>query len=152
MSGARVHKSLRVDAGLDARVRAQALDGESDAAAYSRVIEAGLSAMEGRRGDESGHAADDGGQAATGVQDGGNAASDGATGPLAATIEALRAQLDAKDGQIAALTDLLGRSQDIASRAQALQAVTAKAVPAAGEGDGKRRRGLMARLFGREKR
>lgn len=138
---ARVHKSLRIDATDAERVRALMADGESEAAAYGRVISAGLDALEAAGGPE---ADADGGEA----PDARDAPSDALTeslrahvATLAAEVDTLRAQLEVKDGQISALTRITEQSQTLHAVAEhkALETAEAKA----------ERRGLLARLFGR---
>lgn len=138
---ARVHKSLRIDATDAERVRALMEDGESEAAAYGRVISAGLDALEAVGGP--GTAAEDGE-----APDAHDAPCDALTeslrahvATLAAEVDTLRAQLEVKDGQISALTRITEQSQTLHAVAEhkALETAEAKA----------ERRGLFARLFGR---
>lgn len=91
------HKSLRIDEALDERIRALRSDGESDAAAYARVLAAGVAALE------------------DGAAPAAAASSESA---LLDYIETLKAQVAIKDEQIGALTRLT-------EQAQALQAVQA---------------------------
>lgn len=138
---ARVHKSLRIDATDAERVRALMADGESEAAAYGRVISAGLDALEAVGGPET--AAED-----REAPDAHDATCDALTeslrahvATLAAEVDTLRAQLEVKDGQISALTRITEQSQTLHAVAEhkALETAEAKA----------ERRGLLARLFGR---
>lgn len=138
---AKVHKSLRIDATDAERVRALMADGESEAAAYGRVIAAGLDVLEAVGGHE---AATDGAEA----PDADEGPSDALTeslrahvATLAAEVDTLRAQLEVKDGQISALTRITEQSQTLHAVAEhkALETAEAKAG----------RRGLWARLFGR---
>lgn len=162
-SGGKVHKSLRVEADTAERVRSLMRDGESEAAAYNRVLVAGLDAMEGTAGrdptETGGTAADDGEQAGpgrdgtgwTGSGEAMRAVSD-SLAALTGQLSVMASQLEAKDEQIRALTELAGQSQTIAKQAQALHAVTeAKALPVeADDGAGQgRRRGWFSRHFGR---
>lgn len=155
MPSGRVHKSLRVDAVTAERVRATMRDGESEAAAYNRVLAAGLDAM----GAGPDHAEPGGAgpaRAEEGPADGGEAmrAVSDSLAALREQLAVMASQLDAKDEQIRALTELAGQSQTIARQAQALHAVTeARALPAeadeaAGNGNG-RRRGWFSRHVGR---
>lgn len=142
MPSGKVHKSLRIDAGTAERVRALVRDGESEAAAYNRVLVAGLDAMNG---------AADSGKTEQGVAEG-----DGAMHAVSETVAALREQLSVKDEQIRALTGLVEQSQTIAKQSQQLHAMAeAKALPVEREdtgaderGDGGRR-GWWSRHFGR---
>lgn len=150
----KVHKSIRLDASTVERVRALMRDGESESAAYVRVMEAGLDALEGR---PAGAAEDSAGD----TRQAGTHGDDGLRDALAGSLEALReqlgvmsAQLEAKDRQIQALTDLAAQSQTIAEHSQALHAMTeAKAIGTASTGEhtgehdqDTRRRGLMGWL------
>lgn len=138
---AKVHKSLRVDEGDAERVRALMADGESESAAYGRVISAGLEALEA----SSTTMADDGGAEDRDRRDEPSEALTEAlrahVASLAAEVDTLRAQLDVKDGQIAALTRITDQSQT-------LHAVAERKALETSEGKAGRR-GLMARLFGR---
>lgn len=157
-SGGKVHKSLRVEADTAERVRALIRDGESEAAAYNRVLVAGLDAMEGTTGRDptgaGGAAADDGKQEwpnGTGSGEAMRAVSD-SLAALTGQLSVMASQLEAKDEQIRALTELAGQSQTIAKQAQALHAVTeAKTLPVEADDGAEqgRRRGWFSRHFGR---
>lgn len=124
---------MRLDQATAERVRALMADGESETAAYGRVISAGLDAL------ESGDAA---GRATSGTGDG------AAVKAMGRTIDALTAQMAVKDEQIRALTRITEESQTITRQAQTLHAAqAAKAITDGAEG----RRGLLARLLGRDK-
>lgn len=119
---AKVHKSLRLAEELDARVQAAKADGESDAAAYSRVIETGLAALEGQPGETTepetaGKATDtqDADKAAT-------AALEGRIADLKDQIETLKDQLDKKDGQISALNAIATNAQALHGAEDAIRA------------------------------
>lgn len=141
---ARVHKSLRIDATDAERVRALMADGESEAAAYGRVISAGLASLEGAAGEQTpveGTEAPDAREGADGTSHDLVAALTAHVATLTAEVGTLRAQLEVKDGQISALTRITEQSQTLHAVAEhkALETAEAKA----------ERRGLWARLFGR---
>lgn len=126
----KVHKSLRIDRPTAEAVTRLREDGESEAAAYCRVIAAGVASLEGGceagRGSETDAAGADAGTAAA----------------LEAHIESLKeeagrmaAQLEAKDRQIEALSVIAAQAQATASKA-----IT----------DGKGR-GWLSRHFGRNR-
>lgn len=119
---AKVQKSLRIDADTAARVEAAKDAGESMAAAYNRVLRAGLDAMD-----------------ASGREDGGEGAHDGeAVRAMAATLDILTAQLEEKDAQIRTLSEIV-------TRAQQLQGAAPKALESSEQKT--TRRGLFSRLF-----
>ncbi len=101
----KVHKTLRFDEDLAARVQASKSDGESDAAAYERIVAAGLDALEGER------------------HGGGR---DPTTGEhladLREEIATLRSQLDVKDRQIEALQGIAAQAQALHGAADVLHA------------------------------
>lgn len=136
---ARVHKSIRMEAETLRRARALMADGESESAALVRALEAGLDALEAAQATErEGH-----GTEPTTI--GGDALRDALeahVATLAAEVDALRAQLEVKDGQISALTRITEQSQTLHAVAEHKSLESA---------EGKRkRRGLLARLIGRE--
>lgn len=145
----RVHKSLRIDAALADRVRASMRDGESESAAYVRLIATGLDAME--HGDDGGGSAP---QAA--AQAPTEAPEDSAlVEALRAHVETLRAQVGTMTGQMAAKDEQIASLTRLADQAQRLQAMGAGAdrepkpiEEMAGEVD-QRRGGFFARVFGR---
>lgn len=100
----KVHKTLRFDEALAARVQASKSDGESDAAAYERIVVAGLDALEGKH---------PGGR-------------DPTTGEhladLREEIATLRSQLDVKDAQIEALQGIAAQAQALHGAADVLHA------------------------------
>lgn len=120
---AKVQKSLRIDADTAARVEASKDAGESMAAAYNRVLRAGLDAMaDGKREDGAGEDAHDG----------------EAVRAMAATLDILTAQLEEKDAQIRTLSEIV-------TRAQQLQGAAPKALESGEQRT--TRRGLFSRLF-----
>lgn len=132
---AKVSKTFRIDQDTHGRVLALAEEGETPTAAYMRVIDAGLEALEGKQ------AAGNTGEPIEAQTDDKSAVNEptGATGATAAllrTIDALTAQLEAKDAQIRDLSALCADAQTIAKQQQTLQVISAKP------------RGLFARLFG----
>lgn len=138
---ARVHKSLRIDATDAERVRALMADGESEAAAYGRVISAGLDALGGAQAAQGTEVAPDYHDDADGPSDALTEALRAHVASLAAEVDTLRAQLEVKDGQISALTRITEQSQTLHAVAErkALETTEAKA----------ERRGWLARLLGR---
>lgn len=126
---AKVHKTARLDEDLAAKVAQAAKDaGESESATIARLIEAGLRADEGPAGQSP---PGDAGEVARALERNNE--------DLRGMVESLRAQLETKDEQIQALTRLT-------DQAQTLHAMDgAKALE---DGEGKKRRGLLARLFG----
>ncbi len=129
----KVHKSLRIDEALAGRVDAVKDDRESDSAAYSRIIEAGVSLLEAGGGDAQGAAPTDPNAGGAAVE------------ALAATVDVLTAQLAIKDEQIASLTRLTEQAQTL----HAMQA--AKAIEQPREQDDQdveveESRGFAARL------
>lgn len=126
---AKVHKTARLDEGLAARVAQAAKEaGESESAAISRLIEAGLDACEGGGGEA---APCDGGDVARALERNNE--------DLRGMVESLKAQLETKDAQIQALTKLTDQAQTL----HAMEG--AKALE---DGESKKRRGLIARIFG----
>lgn len=138
---ARLHKSLRIDATDAERVRALMEDGESEAAAYGRVISAGLDALEGAQAAQESEVAPDAREAAEPPSDALTEALRAHVASLAAEADTLRAQLAVKDEQITALTRITEQSQTLHAVAErkALETTEAKA----------ERRGWLARLLGR---
>lgn len=138
---ARLHKSLRIDATDAERVRALMVDGESEAAAYGRVISAGLDALEGAQAAQDSEAAPDAHEGTEGASDALTEALRAHVASLAAEADTLRAQLAVKDEQITALTRITEQSQTLHAVAErkALETTEAKA----------ERRGWLARLLGR---
>ena len=88
----RIHKSLRIDAADAERVRALMADGESEAAAYGRVISAGLEALEG---------AGDGDATASRAS------------ALASEVEGLRTRIEVRDRQIETLSCAASMSRKV---------------------------------------
>lgn len=154
---AKVHKSLRIEQALADRVRAAMAEGETETAAYARVIETGLDALEARAKPDAAEDAASGKQegtkeqtAAEGRPTPGERRGNGETEVLrdyVATLKDANArlteQMAVKDEQIAALTRITEQSQ-------ALHAITEhKGTMALESETGKeKRRGLFSRLFG----
>lgn len=141
----KLHKTLRIEEADAARVSALRAEGESEAAAYARVISAGLDALEGGESRE---------EAATGDQGALVRSLSEHIDTLKAANEELSAQITIKDRHIETLTD-------ITKAAQTLEGLAHKqlADPSAGGGapeqaqegetqEEPKRRGLFARLFG----
>lgn len=133
----KVHKSVRLERSSLDRLHALMAEGESESAAFGRVMAAGLDALEGKG--PAGTAAQDATERASTAEHEGEHTRDGALGAaLGSSVDALRgqlgvmaAQLEAKDRQIEALTELARQSQATAQQAQALHAMTeARAIPA----------------------
>lgn len=104
----RVHKSLRLDADLAARVTSLRSDGESEGAAYSRIIEAGVAALEG---EEPGRERPLENEATAGGRV--VAALESHVDTLKKQLDAMAAQLATKDAQIEALTRLTEQAQTL---------------------------------------
>ena len=110
----KVHKSLRIEESLEARAQALKAEGESDATAYGRIIEAGLDALEGRAQEQT-----QGGEAAACKEE--NPSSLQAVVDVqAAHIADLQTrlakadeQLATKDGQIKALEGITQAAQQL---------------------------------------
>lgn len=123
----KVHKSLRLDDSIADRVKESMLEGETETAAYARVIRAGLDAIDGN--DERDNASSD-------------------VSVLHDHIETLKTvnaellrQIEVKDAQIESMTE-------ITKAAQTLHAMNeTKALEAA---DGKKRGRFRSWLFGEE--
>lgn len=133
----KVHKSLRIDEAVDARVQAVKLQGESDAAAYARAVVAGLDVLEGGTAEETADTATETTReapAAPAKDEGPGASQDGATGVVAALeghitdlreeVSSLKAQLDKKDAQLAAQADHVTELAKLTAQAQALHGAT----------------------------
>ena len=137
----KVHKTLRLMSETAERVRGLMADGESETAAYVRVIEAGLACLEAV-GNET--------RPPEEAESGGGAPDQGGTmRALTQTIEALTAQLEIKDEQIRALTRITEESQTITKQAQTLHAVSESKTKELTEttGEAKEGRGFLYRLF-----
>lgn len=137
----KVHKSIRIDAGLAGRVSALRDGDESDAATYSRVILAGVETLEGRPVEE------DEAQVAPPSGDGVAEALRDHLETLKAQLSAATAQLATKDEQIAALTRLTEQAQTL----HALESAKALEAPqdrpqAVDEEQAEERPGLWTRL------
>lgn len=102
----KVHKSLRLERETVDRVAAIMLDGESEAAAYARVIDAGLDVLEGRRSHAGTAAGIHEGEDANGPQRGPQTATAGGeiVAILMDEVRLLKDQLSIKDRQIEDLT------------------------------------------------
>jgi hypothetical protein len=132
----KTHKSLRLDAEICERVTALKADGETETDVYSRVLTAGLEAVERGETARSEEAAPD----AHVAQD---PAPDAAVAALTATVEAMAADADALREQLKVKDRQIEKLQTIATNAQTLQAVTAKSLETS---EAKARRGLLARI------
>ena len=131
----KVHKSLRLDESLDERAQALKAEGESDATAYGRIIEAGLDALEGRDGQP---AQDSDGEE---VAAQGEAAQTGQAQSLQAVVDAQRAhiadlqtRLAKADEQLAAKDSHLEALEAITKAAQSLHAMNTKQITDGSEG------------------
>ena len=107
----KAHKSLRIDARNAERVAALRDASESEAAAYNRVIAAGLDVLEAEDAAEVGTGAD----TADTDADRDNAY----IKSLTAALDALAAQLEAKDEQIRTLGAIANQAQQLNERALA---------------------------------
>ena len=129
----KVHKSLRIDEAVDARVQAVKLQGESDAAAYARAVAAGLDVLEGGTAEEKADTATENKQeapAAPDREDAPGAPQEAATAVVAALeghiadlreeVSSLKAQLETKDAQLAAQADHVTELAKLTAQAQAL--------------------------------
>lgn len=137
----KVHKSIRIDEALAGRVSALKASGESEAATFARVIEAGVEALEARPVEKE-------------EAQGAPASGDGVAEALRDHLETLKAQLSAataqlatKDEQIAALTRLTEQAQTL----HALESAKALEAPqdrpqAVDEEQAEERPGLWTRL------
>ena len=109
----KVHKTLRLDAGIAGKVKALQLDGETETALYSRVIAAGVEAL--RKPQEAPTAAQEA-QAVPGAGDAGAAVIEALNShiqTLKAVNEAQAEQLKVKDLQIESLTAITQASQTL---------------------------------------
>lgn len=130
---AKVHESLRIEEAIAERVKAQAKDGESKAATYGRVLEAGLETLEG----VTDHSAQEEQTERVAEE-----ASAGEVEALRDYVETLKAQVEVKDRQIETLTR-------ITEQAQTLHAFTErKSLEQPQEQRPKERRSLWQRIFG----
>lgn len=137
---AKVQKCLRLDETLTDRLQELKAEGENDTALYTRILEAGATALEAVK--------DEPGETAAGADNEPSEAAQAPTGAdtrlvetLTATVDALREQLAVKDEQIAALTRLTDQAQQLHAAAEVKALDTA-------EGN-RKSRGLFARLFNR---
>lgn len=153
----KLHKTLRIEEADAARVSALRAEGESEAAAYARIISAGLEALEGAGSRE---------EAVTGDQGALVRSLSEHIDTLKAANEELSGQLSVKDSQIEALTAITKEAQTITQAAQMLDGYGRKQIAETGAGDvvdvpeqaqeaettasqeEPKRRGLFARLFG----
>ena len=149
----KLHKTLRIEEDTAARVDALKAEGESEAAAYARVICAGLDALEGAG---SGEEAATGGDQAALVR-----SLTEHIDTLKTTTEELSGQLRVKDSQIEALTAITQAAQalDGYGRKQLAEPSETDVIEVpeeAGTANEQRnesqeepkRRGLFSRLFG----
>lgn len=150
---AKVHKSLRIEQALADRVRDAMAKGETETAAYARVIETGLDALEARTKPDATEDAQEGTEEQAADEDRLTPDERRENGEIevlrdyVATLKDANArlteQLAVKDEQIAALTRITEQSQ-------ALHAITEHkgAMALESETGKERRRGLFSRLFG----
>lgn len=125
---AKVHESLRIEESLAERVKAQAVDGESKAATYSRVLSVGLDALEAEEQEPEEQAEQRAEEATAGEVE-----------ALRDYVATLKAQVEVKDRQIETLTR-------ITEQAQTLHAFTeTKTLQPPKE---ERRGGFWKRIFG----
>lgn len=103
----RIHKSLRLEAGLADRVSALRASGESEAAAFARVIEAGVEVLEARPLE------DDGDQDAQQSDAALVAALESHVSTLKEQLDAMARQLEKKDAQIETLARLTEQAQTL---------------------------------------
>lgn len=142
----KVHKTLRIEAELAERIDALKEAGESEAAAFSRILEAGAQTLEG--GSDTPEAAQ-GGELVTSLQE--------HIDTLKAANEELSAQLSIKDRHIETLTDITKAAQALEGLAhkqltggEDIEAEPITTAPAGADKpkEEQGRRGLFARLFG----
>lgn len=145
-----IKKSLRIEEATAGRVAALQAEGESEAAAYARIISAGLEALEGAGSRE---------EAVTGDQSALVRSLSEHIDTLKAANEELSGQLAIKDRHIETLTEITKAAQalegmahkqlaepstgdviDVPERAQEAESLGSQEEP--------KRRGLFARLFG----
>lgn len=100
---AKVHESLRIEEGLAERVKAQAKDGESKAATYSRVLSVGLETLEGGFCDTEKDQAEQVAEEASATE----------LETLRDYVETLKAQVEVKDKQIETLTRITEQAQTL---------------------------------------
>ena len=145
----KVHKTLRIEAELAERIDALKEAGESEAAAFTRILEAGAQTLEG--GSPEATETAQGGELVASLQE--------HIDTLKAANEELSAQLSIKDRHIETLTDitkaaqaleglahkqLAGGSEDIGAEPIAATPADSPETPKEEQG----RRGFFARLFG----
>lgn len=99
---AKVHESLRIEESLAERVKAQAVDGESKAATYSRVLSVGLDALEAEEQEPEAQAEQRAEEATAGEVE-----------ALRDYVETLKAQVEVKDKQIETLTRITEQAQTL---------------------------------------
>lgn len=136
----KVHKSFRLDEEITAAVSTLATEGESEAATYARVIQAGIQFLKGKEAQHTSEAAQG--------RDDRNAA---LIASLQSHIETLRAsneelsgQLSIKDEQIRALSVLTAQAQELYGMATKTIEQPKDASKVGGQ---EKRRGFWARLF-----
>ena len=142
----KVHKTFRLDEELAEGVSDLKAEGESESAVYSRIIKAGLDALEGRAQEQT-----QGGKAAAGKEE--NPSSlQAVVDAQAAHIATLEKQVDTLTEQLATKDKQLDKWADVAKGAQQLHGASdvihARQLDS---GDNKERRGIWARLFGKYK-
>lgn len=144
----KLHKTLRIEAELAERIDALKEAGESEAATFTRILEAGAQTLEGGSPEATGTAQ---GELVASLQE--------HIDTLKAANEELSAQLSIKDRHIETLTDitkaaqaleglahkqLTGGSEDIGAEPIAATPAGSPETPKEEQG----RRGFFARLFG----
>ena len=145
----KVHKTFRLDEELAEGVSDLKAEGESESAVYSRIIKAGLDALESAN------------QAEPGTPAEGGAGKEEASSPpaLQAVVDAQAAHIATLEKQVDVLTEQLSTKDkqldkwaDVAKGAQQLHGAS-DVIHAhqLDSGDNKERRGIWARLFGKYK-
>lgn len=124
---ATIKKSLRIDQETADKVSSLKAEGESESAAYSRVISAGVAALEGNQQGGGNDEAND----QSGAPNQAEHISD-----LRAIINDLRGQVEAKDKQIDRLQELIAQAHRLHMTEQ--ERVVALALPSPKKGLGQR--------------
>ena len=138
----KVQKSLRIEEELAERIEALKEADESEAAAFSRILAAGASALEGSPEEAE---TVQGGELIESLQE--------HIGTLKAANEKLSAQLTIKDRQIETLTDVTKAAQTLEGMAykqlEAAEPIQAEAEQSSEEiAPETKKQGFLARLFG----
>lgn len=127
----KIHKSLRLDESIADRVKGSMLEGETETAAYIRMIEAGLDAVGGGDG-TTWH--NDGAKDVSALRD--------HMETLKAVNAELLEQLKIKDAQIESMTEITRAAQTLHAMGNAHKLIDEP------EADRKKRRSLKEWLFG----